>query len=828
MQTRVVFIAGWLMCGLMMSWLPIIGHAQTLQVLDATDREPIAGVSFWAPTQAVHEVSNSDGALSVARFRGAKEIQIYALGYSPMNLSYEELIETLPQLFLTRAAIQLGDLVVSATRWRQNYSSVAQAITVIDPEQLVRQQPQTMADALGLSAKVFIQKSQQGGGSPMIRGFATNRLLYTVDGIRMNSAIFRAGNIQNVINLDPFTMERTEVLFGPNSVMYGSDAIGGVMSFETITPSFAIDTTRSWSQPRISGRAVVRATSANNEQTGHFDMGLGWQKLAWVGSISRWDFDHLKQGSNGPDDYLKPSYVQEWQGSFASIMPGEVPDEVRVQSEPLLQIPSGYSQWNSMQKVRWKPTQDLELNYGFHFSETSEYGRYDRHLRTRDEQPRYARWDYGPQTWSMHVLSLNHRGADRFGLYDELMVKTALQNFKESRISRNFGVLAEKHQREQVIAQSIQFDAIKWLSETHIVSYGVEWVQNDVSSTAFEQMLGSGQSQSILPRYPDAIWNSTALFLHSDWSLKEDLQLQMGLRYNSFSIDANFANSDVLQLWVQDRARLDDQALVGSLGLIARPSEQWIIKWTLGTAFRSPNVDDMGKIFDSEPGAVTVPNPNLKAEYAWNTDVGIAHTVTQDVKIEFNAFWTQLNNAMVRRDYLFNGASTMIYDGIESRIQAIQNAAYARVYGFYVGLDAGIRRYWTFSTRINVQKGIEELDDGSISQARHAVPAFGETGIYYEKKGWSWALLHRFQTEKKYQDMPLSERAKAELYAKDEQGLPYAPAWQVIHLNGSWEITQGAQLLLRFENLTDQRYRPYSSGISASGRSIQLGLNIRF
>ena len=803
-------------------------YAQNLRVLDADDQRPIAGVAFWAPNQAIYEVSNVDGELSITRFKGLDNIQINAVGYRPLLLSYEQLLNTLPALILSKESVRLEDLVVSATRWRQNYTTVAQAITVIDPQQLEAQQPQTMADVLGLGGKVFIQKSQQGGGSPMIRGFATNRLLYTVDGIRMNSAIFRVGNIQNVINLDPFTMERTEVLFGPSSVMYGSDAIGGVMSFETITPSLAIDSTLNWYNPKTSGRASIRSTSANNEQTGHLDLALSWQKWAWVGSVSRWNYDHLKQGSNGPEEYVKSTYVEEWTGSFTSIMPGEVPDKVLTQSDPLVQNPSGYTQWNTMQKLRWKPTQDLELNYGFHFSETSEYGRYDRHLRTRNELPRYARWDYGPQAWDMHVFSVHHRGTDRLGLYDEIVVKTALQTFKESRITRNFGSLQEQLQLEEVEAKSVQFDAIKWLRNDHILSYGAEWIVNDVQSTAFEQNLGSTQTQGILPRYPDALWSSVAMFAHSDWGLKKNLRLQMGLRFNAFSIDANFANSDVFQLLVQDRAQLNDQALVGSIGLISRPNDDWIIKWTMGTAFRAPNVDDMGKVFDSEPGAVTVPNTDLEAEYAWNADFGVAHKVNTGIKIEVNAYWTRLNNAMVRRSFLLNGQSTMLYDGIESQIQAIQNAAYARVYGAQLSVEAQISKNVRLSSSVSVQNGIEELDDGSTSPARHAAPVFGENGLYYENNSWTWGLIHRFQSEKSYENLPVSERAKIELYAKDTQGLPYAPAWQALHIHGKWELNEWSQLLIRFQNVTDQRYRPYSSGISAAGRSIQLGLNVRF
>ena len=78
----------------------------------------------------------------------------------------------------------------------------------------------------------------------MIRGFSANRVLIVVDGVRMNNAIFRSGNLQNVISIDPNMIELTEVIMGPGSVIYGSDAIGGVMNFYTTTPKLSESTTQ--------------------------------------------------------------------------------------------------------------------------------------------------------------------------------------------------------------------------------------------------------------------------------------------------------------------------------------------------------------------------------------------------------------------------------------------------------------------------------------------------------------------------------------------------------------------------------------------------------
>ena len=799
-----------------------------LLVLDSKDEAPVIGVTFWSKKAAISEVSNAKGRVRIDRFRGQVQIEIQALGYRKIVLSYQELQALNDTLYLESEIFQLENVVVSATRWKQNYTSVSQAISIIEPEVIERRQPQTMADALGLSGKVFIQKSQQGGGSPMIRGFATNRLLYSVDGIRMNTAIFRSGNIQNVINLDPFSMQRTEILFGPSSVMYGSDAIGGVMSFETLTPEFALDSLRKVFNPIVSGNAVIRGTTANNERTGHFNVQLGWNKWAWLGSISRYRYDHLRQGSNGPDDYVKNYYVDDWEGIFQPLNDEPVPDKIVEQSDPMLQIPSGYDQWNTLQKIRWQPTDGMDVQYTFQYSETSNYGRYDRHLRLQDGLPRYAQWDYGPQGWKMHLLSLKMGGNTNGAMYDQLVIKGANQQFWESRISRNFGELSIEKQNELIQANSIHIDAIKWLNERMLLSYGVEWVQNKVNSEAHVRQLSTDASKAGLPRYPDATWTSLAAFLHSDIQINTTTKVQAGVRYNTYHIDAQFGDSDRLDTQLFETANLRDRAVVGSFGLISRPNNDWVLKLNLGTAFRSPNVDDMGKIFDSEPGAVTVPNPNIMAEYAWNIDAGVVHRVINGLKLEVNAYWTHLENAMVRRDFELNGQTTILYQGIISRIQAIQNAAYAQVYGLQWSLDAQLNNRWLLTTRMNLQKGEEELDDGSISPSRHVAPYFGESSLTYEYNSLSGSLIHRFQGTKSHSQMAVTEREKIELYALDAEGLAYAPSWGVWNLVGKYEFTDWGNILLQLENLTDQRYRPYSSGISAAGRSVQLGFSVRF
>jgi hemoglobin/transferrin/lactoferrin receptor protein len=205
----------------------------------------------------------------------------------------------------------------------------------------------------------------------------------------------------------------------------------------------------------INGKAITRYSSANNEKTGHFDVNVGWKKWAFVTSISSWDYDHLRQGSHGPDDYIKPIYVQR-QDSV---------DRIVNQSDPLLQIPSAYSQMNLMQKIRFKPNEKLDFQYGFHYSETSPYGRYDRNTRYKKGTLRYAEWFYGPQKWMMNNLTINHKGNN--ALYDEATLRLAQQSFEESRMDRALNKNDRTVNTENVEAYSINLDLTKSLGDKH-------------------------------------------------------------------------------------------------------------------------------------------------------------------------------------------------------------------------------------------------------------------------------------------------------------------------------------------------------------------------
>jgi hemoglobin/transferrin/lactoferrin receptor protein len=788
-----------------------MAYSQTLTVTDHETGKPLEYVTLISQTPKAAATTGAGGQCDISSFHGSERIQIRSLGYDVIYCSYSDLESAGLRIALSPSNHLLEEVVVSATRWRQSTSNISSKIISIPSEAIALQNPQTAADLLGISGRVFLQKSQQGGGSPMIRGFATNRLLYTVDGVRMNTAIFRAGNIQNVINLDPFATEETEVLFGPGSVIYGSDAIGGVMSFQTLSPHLSHT-----GEVTVSGQAAARYASANKERTGHFHVNVGWDKWALVTSFSSWDFDDLKQGSHGPDDYIKDYYVQRQDGV----------DRVITQRDSLLQIPSAYSQMNLMQKLRFKPNENWDLQYGFHYSEISPYGRYDRHNRVRNGTARYAEWEYGPQKWMMNNLSIHHRG--KHTLYDQMTLRLAQQSFEESRISRDLNNPVREVRVEKVGAWSANLDLTREAGHKNTLFYGVEFVMDDVVSEGTDENIDSGILIDGPDRYPQSDWYSVAAYLEDEFRMNELLTLQAGLRYNQFILHSDFSGNTDFYPFPFTTADIGNGALTGTLGGVFHPGNSWAVRANLGTAFRSPNVDDIGKVFDSEPGSVVVPNPDLEAEYAWNLDLGIAKAFDNLVKLDLTGYYTILQNAMVRRDYTLNGRDSILYDGTMSKVQAIQNAAVAYVYGLQAGVDVTLPSGFGLNSDLNFQRGTEELDDGTTSPSRHAAPLFGTTALSYRNNRLILRFYTYYQAEKSHDELPAEEQGKDEIYAHDGDGNTYAPAWYTLNADAMVKLNDLFSVSAGVENLTDMRYRPYSSGISGPGRNFKLSIRVEF
>jgi len=796
---------------LLFTHIAIFSSGQIVTIKNKSSGGPVERATLMSDMPRSFAVTNADGQAEISSFQGAARIEIRCMGFKTEMTSYQEIADAGFELHLSTSEIQLDEIVISATRWSQTSRNIPVKVSVISTRDISLQNPQTAADLLATSGEVFIQKSQQGGGSPMIRGFSTNRLLYTIDGVRMNSAIFRAGNLQNVISLDPFAIENTEVLFGPGSVIYGSDAIGGVMSFQTLIPQFSLT-----DRPLITGKGVSRFSSANSEQTHHFDVALGWKQWASVTSFTYSKYGDLRMGRYGPDAYLRPYYVQR----VDSV------DRVFDNSDPRVQSPSGYGQINLMQKIRFNPGRRWDLQYGFHYSETTDYARYDRLMEVHNNGlPASAVWNYGPQVWMMNLFTASKNGDSR--LYDQMTLRLAQQYFEESRTDRRFNHHRLRTQLEEVQAYSANIDFEKNTSRQKFY-YGLEYVLNDVTSKASAVDIRNNDPIPVPDRYPASTWSSYAGYLNYQMHASAKVMVQAGVRFSWFNISSDFSRHLDFYPFDFSSAEISNSATTGSIGMIYRPSETWKITLNGSTGFRAPNVDDAGKMFDFGNAQVVVPNPSLGAEYAYNGEVGITKLFDDLLKFDATAFYTYLDNAMVRRAFQVNGQDSITYNGELSGVYAIQNAAYGYVYGFNAGIELLLPSGFRLSSRYNFQRGWEEMENGDLSRSRHAAPAFGVTRLSYKYNKLMMQLYVHYSTEVSHTNLNEEEKQKPVLYATDNQGNPYSPGWYTLNVKADFRFHRNFSVQAGIENITDQRYRPYSSGLTAPGRNFVMSLKTQF
>jgi len=735
--------------------------------------------------------------------------------FNDSNLAFQS--AGLDSLFLlthdttTHLSQNMDEIVVSATRWNERAGDIPMKISAINAQDVKLNNPQTAADMLAVSGEVFIQKSQQGGGSPMIRGFSANRLLYTVDGVRMNNAIFRSGNLQQVISLDPFAIEKTEILFGPGSVMYGSDALGGVMYFQTLKPRLSNDTAC-----LFSAQLVSRSASANHEFTQHADFNIGFKKFAMLTSFTHSKYGDLHMGSKGPDDYLKHFVVQRMDSA----------DKMLENKNPLIQNPTAYSQFNIMQKFRYRPSELWDFEYAFQFSETSDYSRYDRLIELqKNGLPVSAVWNYGPQKWMMNVLSITNSKENL--LYHQMVCRISQQHFEESRIDRKFNHHRLRTQLENVEAYSAQLEFEKHWHKHHF-SYGGEGILNQVISKGSAVDIRNNSPLAVPDRYPQSTWESYAAYMNYQLKLSDKFIFQTGLRYNVFEIKSDFTRHLKYFAFDFSQYQIKNASTIGNAGFVYKPISGFRTGMNISTGFRAPNVDDVGKIFDFTAGDVIVPNVNLKSEYVYNAEWNISKAIGRVFCIDVTTFATRLNNAMVRRAYTINGSDSAMYNVVMSKVYAIQNAAYSNIFGFHLKMDIQISEQLRFLSVMNYQKGIEEMDNGTISSSRHAAPAFGLTRITYSLRSSILELYTIYRAAVKFENLNEEERQKSFIYATDGNGNPYSPAWYTINMKMDFQISKKLSVQTGIENITDRRYRPYSSGLAAAGRNVMVSLRLVF
>ena len=699
--------------------------------------------------------------------------------------------------------ITLDELTVSANKFAETKKTVSQQILVLDQAQIAATQSQTTADLISNTGTVFVQKSQLGGGSPVLRGFEASRIVLVVDGIRMNNIIYRGGHLQNIVTLDNSILERTEILFGPSSTMYGSDALGGVIHFYTKKPEFA----EGDKKINLKINAFSRFGSVNNEITGHVDFTVAGNKFGSLTSVTYSKFGDLKGGKNQNPFYTgtygeRPYYAQRINGK----------DSLVENDNRYKQVQSAYSQYDILQKFAYKQNDHITHGINLQFSNSSDIPRYDRLTDPSSGGLKYSEWYYGPQRRLLGAYDLNYH--DDNAVFQNIHAGINYQNLEESRHQRRFGKDNLQHRIENVNVIGADLDFQKIIKK-HNIRFGLDAQYNTLKSTANEVDIVTGENSPLDTRYPDGknFMLNVGVYATHTWQITNKLTLNDGLRVGYSLLHSTFNDTTFFKFPFSD-VNQNNLVYSGSIGLIHSPSDNLKLSLLVSMGFRTPNVDDLSKVFESAAGSVIVPNANLRPEKTINTEIGITSIFEEKILWENSVYYTQFFDAIVTDKFQYNGQDSILYDGTMSQVLANQNKQHAYLFGVSSRIKAqctdnlflGFGMNYTYA-RIKTDTSDYPLD--------HIPPLMMHLDLGYKYKNFNAEFFVNFNGSKNIKDYYLNGEDN-EQYAT-EKGMP---AWFTANLHLSYKVWKYITLKAGVDNIFDTQYRAFASGINAPGRNI--------
>jgi hemoglobin/transferrin/lactoferrin receptor protein len=793
--------------GLFMGFVYTLNAQQIINFYDESTWQPIAGVHVSVNNQIL--VSDQQGNISVNELYSSTMLSISHSDFESITLSYSLIMEKKYNIGLKSNANTFDETVISASKVQEKKKDVAQKIQVLKSAEMQFLNQSSMADVISNSGNVFVQKSQLGGGSPIIRGFETNKVLMVVDGIRMNNAIYRGGHLQNIITLDNSMMDRVEVVFGPGSVVYGSDAIGGVMSFTTKNPTLS-----STDDVLVKGGAYTRYFSVANGYAANTNVSVASKRFGSLTSFTYSNYGDLRQGANRSPFVgnfgSRPWYVDRINGV----------DSMVVNADTNLQIGSGYSQYDILQKFTFKQNDWMTHKLNFQLSNSSNIDRYDRLTLMNAGDPKYAEWYYGPQFRLLGSYSLELTNKNK--LYDYARIILGYQLIEESRMDRRFKKDFLNHRIEKLDIFTFNADFVKKITK-HEIRYGLDAYLNKVNSTAHTENIVADTTSKLDTRYPDggSSMNAIAAYATHTWEITDKLILNDGLRFSQVGLVAKF-NDKTFFPFPFNSINQNNSALNGNIGLIYIPTEKWRITATGSTGFRAPNVDDLTKVFESVPGKVVVPNPNLKPEYSYSAELGINHYFAKSINIGVNGYYTLLQNALTVQNSQYNGLDSIDYDGTLSQVMTTTNTGKANVLGVEGFVSGKLGEYFSLLATINYTRGRIQTD--SIPYPLdHIPPVFGKVSLTYQAQKFKAEFFTMYSGWKRLKDYNLIGEDNY-AYALPE-GMP---GWFTLNIRAGYHFNKNLAVQLACENILDQNYRNFASNISAPGRNFIISLRGNF
>jgi hemoglobin/transferrin/lactoferrin receptor protein len=807
--------------------------SQKIKIIDKHTGKSIRNVTVYNEKSTINLSSDSEGFVDVSVFKKNENILFSHISYEPQKIKKTILQKQKMVVFLNKQSAQLDEIVLSVFKKSEKTNRIAEQIAVVSSKEIQKISPQTSADLLATIPGIKVQKSQFGGGSPVIRGMESNRVLLVVDGVRMNNAIYRKGHLQSSISVAPNMLDKTEVVFGPSSVLYGSDALGGVIHYYTKTPKLS-------AEEEVKSQFFSRFSSVNQEITSHVSAELRFSNWASLTSISFSDFGDLQSGSrrsHGFKDWGKVFYYSENRY-------GNYTENPTVNPRPEVLKNTGYHQTDFLQKFFIPLSKNTELKINLQYSTSSNIPRFDRLIEFKNNSLKFAEWNYGPQ--NRFLLSSQFLIHPNKKWLESGSITGAYQQIKESRIQRKFGSLDRSFREELVNVFSVNGDFSVSLTQDkkRVLSYGFEFTYNDVTSKSFGKTLvvsngqinGSSSGFKVQSRYPDGGSNylSSSAYIAYRQDLNSKTTLNTGLRFTNTTLHALWLDQTFIHL-PETNITAVNSAVTATIGYVYRPGKNWQLNSVVSSGFRSPNIDDIGRVREKS-GNISIPNIHVNPEFAYNVEIGLQKYFNdKKFRVGANVYYSLLDN-YIQRDFVYNtdGSTKQVqFDGEFGNAITNQNKGTAYVFGYTLSYLGKISSTINSSGFITYTKGRTYDTKEPMSSIP---PLFGRVEINYKKDKIEFGAALKFNSKKDIEDFNITEGIDNHDLTPivdpnailDSDKYYGSPSWMTIGLTSNYLLSDTFSIQARLDNIFDEHYIEFASGISAPGRNASISFVANF
>jgi hemoglobin/transferrin/lactoferrin receptor protein len=643
-------------------------------VVDQKTKQSIPDVHLAVINSSIGTVSDRDGKFVLSSSPvDSLRIRVSAIGYSSTELAIVNGVRS--QIELIASTIVLNNAVtVTAQRSERLTFDVAQSTTAISTSQLAELTPRSTPEALMNETGVWVQKTNHGGGSPIIRGLVGNQILLVVDGIRLNNATYRYGPNQYLSTIDPGLIDRIEVNRGSGSVLYGSDALGGVVQVISATPSF------SSTGLKVGGSVQTKWMSAGMEHSIRPEIELGGKKVAFLGGFSARNFGNVLAGG-----------------------------------ELSILNPTGYDERSGDAKLLLRTGLNGVLTVAFQQTTQSHVPRYD-----QVAQGGFSLYEFEPQKRQLSYLRWEYSAKSRWA--QSFRLTGSVNRSIEGTISQRNSSTDLKKQLDEVATVGLIAEVQSNPKSNWHIQSGIEYYADKVNSNG--TILNTKTNSETVQRgsYADgSTISNLAIFTNHqvDW---RKFQFSAGTRFNGVTVS-------VVDNVFGDQ-QINPNAWVGNAGVMYSINPRLRMIGAMNTGFRAPNVDDMSKFGTIEANVFEIPSSGLAPERSFNVETGFKYSSSK-LSWTLTAYQTKLTDLIDRVTTSYNGSAT--FDG--RTIYQKQNVGEAIVKGVEADVEAMVAKSFSVFGNITYTHGENETKKEPM---RRIPPLFGKVGLRYTHPSGIW------------------------------------------------------------------------------------------